>query len=114
MTTSTLGDERAQLVQEFRRLMVPTATGDEMLINQAAILQAVFASFSRLAIREESADDRQEFFNMALRAQTQCRLTLASLANAKKAVDIKPKYATVEPARNWWDTGPDSQRQSGH
>lgn len=71
------------------------ASVDAMLISQATALQTLFTS---LAIRASSQDHPgryQEFLNLALKAQGQCRATISAL------VDLKyPRQATFVKQAN--------------
>ena len=56
---------------------------EAMLIGQAHALQAIFISLSRRAVKQEYLKNYETFLRLALKAQSQCRTTLETLANIK-------------------------------
>jgi hypothetical protein len=56
---------------------------EAMLLGQAHALQAIFVSLSRRAAKQEYLNNYEIFLRMALKAQSQCRATLQTLAEMK-------------------------------
>ena len=71
------------------------AQAEAMLMNQATALQSLF---SRLAARAMGWDELAPFeayMRMALRAQSQCRTTLETLANIKNPPTVFARQANI-------------------
>lgn len=64
-----------------------------MLINQASSLQALFVRLSERAIEQAHMPNIEGFMRMALRAQSQCRATLETLATIKNPPIVYAKQA---------------------
>jgi hypothetical protein len=71
------------------------AHAEAMLINQASALQALFVRLSERAIEQQSMPNYEGFMRMALRAQSQCRATLETLATIKNPPIVYAKQANV-------------------
>jgi len=57
--------------------------GEAMLATQAHILDAIFNNLARRAINAEYMDNLDRYLKLALRAQSQCRVTWEALATMK-------------------------------
>lgn len=71
------------------------AHAEAMLINQASALQAVFVRLSERAMEQAHMPNLEGFMRMALRAQTQCRATLETLAAIKNPPIVYARQANV-------------------
>ena len=79
------------LVEELRQLTQRGGTGgpEAMLAGQATALQTLFTILIELAMQRDELQQFQVLFDAALRAQRQCRSTLATLVEIRN-----PKRAT--------------------
>lgn len=82
------------LIVALRKRMTTANDGDlqgceNMLIGQAHALQSMFVHLSRRAIKQEYLKNFAAFLRLALKAQSQCRATIETLAELKY-----PKQAT--------------------
>jgi hypothetical protein len=68
---------------------------ESMLMGQAQALQAMFVSFARRAQGQQLQPHLESFFRMALRAQSQCRMTLETLAAIKNPPVVFAKQANI-------------------
>jgi len=66
-----------------------------MLINQASSLQALFVRLSERAMEQAHMPNLEGFMRMALRAQSQCRATLETLATIKNPPIVYARQANV-------------------
>lgn len=64
-----------------------------MLMNQASSLQALFVRLSERAMEQAHMPNLEGFMRMALRAQSQCRATLETLATIKNPPIVYAKQA---------------------
>ena len=64
-----------------------------MLINQASSLQALFVRLSERAMEQALMASLEGFMRLALRAQSQCRATLETLATIKNPPIVYAKQA---------------------
>jgi hypothetical protein len=71
------------------------AHAEAMLINQASSLQALFVRLTERAIEQSQMSNIEGFMKLALRAQSQCRATLETLAAIKNPPIIYAKQANV-------------------
>lgn len=71
------------------------AHAEAMLINQASSLQALFVRLSERAMEQTQMPNLEGFMRMALRAQSQCRATLETLAAIKNPPVIYARQANV-------------------
>ena len=71
------------------------AEPEAMLMNQATALQALFARLVEKAMGAEYLSNFVAFMRMALRAQSQCRATLETLAAIKNPPIVYAKQANV-------------------
>jgi len=65
------------------------------LINQATALQALFVRLSEKAVGERFMPNLEAFMRLALRAQSQCRATLETLAAIKNPPIVYARQANV-------------------
>jgi hypothetical protein len=92
---SAFGEQNVDaLIVELRKRMTTVNDGDlqgceNMLIGQAHALQSMFVHLSRRAIKQEYLKNFDAFLRLALKAQSQCRATIETLAELKY-----PKQAT--------------------
>jgi hypothetical protein len=68
---------------------------EAMLINQASSLQALFVRLSERAMEQAHMPNLEGFMRMALRAQSQCRATLETLATIKNPPVVYARQANV-------------------
>ena len=68
---------------------------EAMLINQATALQALFARLSERSMRSNEIPNFEANMRMALRAQSQCRATLETLAAVKNPPVIFARQANI-------------------
>jgi hypothetical protein len=71
------------------------AHAEAMLINQASSLQALFVRLAERAMEQNQMPNLEGFMRMALRAQSQCRATLETLATIKNPPIVYAKQANV-------------------
>jgi len=68
---------------------------EAMLINQASALQALLVRLSEHAMEQTHMPNLEGFLRMALRAQSQCRATLETLAAIKNPPIVYARQANV-------------------
>jgi len=68
---------------------------EAMLEGQAHALQAIFVNLARRATRQEYLQQWDAYIRMALKAQSQCRMTLETLATIKNPPVLFAKQANV-------------------
>ena len=68
---------------------------EAMLINQASSLQALFVRLTERAMEQTQMPNLEGFMRMALRAQSQCRATLETLAAIKNPPVVYARQANV-------------------
>jgi hypothetical protein len=71
------------------------AHAEAMLINQASSLQALFVRLTERAMEQSQMPNLEGFMRMALRAQSQCRATLETLAAIKNPPIVYARQANV-------------------
>jgi hypothetical protein len=71
------------------------AHAEAMLINQASSLQALFVRLSERAMEQAHMPNLEGFMRLALRAQSQCRATLETLATIKNPPIVYARQANV-------------------
>lgn len=79
------------LVTQLREYSAAANSGDltrpeAMQMNQATALQSLFAGLTEKAMNQSHMPNIEGFMKLALRAQSQCRATLETLAAIKKAM----------------------------
>ena len=68
---------------------------EEMLVHQAAALQSIFVKLTEGALKTETLANFDLKFRYALRAQSQCRATLETLAAIKNPPTVFARQANV-------------------
>jgi hypothetical protein len=68
---------------------------EAMLVSQAHALQSIFTNMARRAACSERLQHIETFMRMALKAQSQCRTTLETLANIKNPPVMFAKQANI-------------------
>lgn len=81
-----------------------------MLINQADALQAIFVNLTERALRREYLAHMEVFMKLALKAQTQCRATLETLATIKNPPVVYARQANVTTGPQQINNGVDPAR----
>lgn len=71
------------------------AQAEAMLINQAAALQALFVRLTERAMEQTHMPNLEGFMRLALRAQSQCRAALETLATIKNPPMVYARQANV-------------------
>ncbi len=88
------------LLEALRDQAAVVQTGDlshaeAMLINQASSLQALFVRLTERAMVQDQMPNLEGFMKLALRAQSQCRATLETLATIKNPPIVYARQANV-------------------
>ena len=83
--------ERAQALQGD----TPLRQVEEMLLAQANALNAMFTSLAERATKQEYMKNMEAFTRLALKAQSQCRATLETLADIKQ-----PRHVVIAQQAN--------------
>ena len=83
--------ERAQALQGD----TPLRQVEEMLLAQANALNAMFTSLAERATKQEYMKNMEAFTRLALKAQSQCRATLETLAEIKQ-----PRHVVIAQQAN--------------
>jgi hypothetical protein len=100
-TKQTLGQQDlGALVDAVKGSMDGLAAGDmkqieDMLIGQAHALQSMFVNLARRAATQEYLKGMEAFTRMALKAQSQCRMTLETLATIKNPPVVFARQANI-------------------
>ncbi len=68
---------------------------EDMLINQATALQSLFTSLTERGFAQSTMPNLEGFMRLALRAQSQCRATLETLAAIKNPPIVYARQANV-------------------
>lgn len=68
---------------------------EAMLMGQAMALQSIFVKLSRMSNRQDNLRAIDSLLRLALKAQSQCRTTLETLANMKNPPIIYAKQANI-------------------
>jgi len=71
------------------------AKAESMLINQAEALQSLFVRMCEQSMAQSHMPNLDAFMRLALRAQSQCRATIETLANIKNPPILFAKQANV-------------------
>lgn len=99
--TAPLGEQDlAALAATLADDMTPMWSGDmrraeAMLFAQAHALQAMFMNLTRRATSQEYQKNFESFFRMGMKAQSQCRMTLETLALLKNPPVVIAKQANI-------------------
>lgn len=83
-----------------------------MLINQASSLQALFVRLSERAMEQDHMPNLEGFMRMALRAQSQCRATLETLATIKNPPIVYAKQANFAAGHQQVNNGTHAPTQA--
>jgi hypothetical protein len=88
------------LVTELNRQVEAVNNGDmrraeAMLIAQAHTLDQIFMSLARKAVKQEYLKQWDTYMRMAMKAQSQCRMTLETLATLKNPQVVFAKQANI-------------------
>ena len=73
----------------------PLRQVEEMLLAQASALNAMFTSLAERATKQEYMKNLEAFTRLALKAQSQCRATLETLADIKQ-----PRHVVIAQQAN--------------
>ncbi|HUX81255.1 MAG TPA: hypothetical protein VMV35_00300 [Halothiobacillus sp.] len=68
---------------------------EAMLINQATALEGLFCNLTQKAMNQSHMPNLEGFMRLALRAQSQCRATLETLATIKAPPVVFAKQANI-------------------
>lgn len=90
----------ADLVEQLHLCMDEVKNGnlqhcEAMLVGQAHALQSIFVNLARRAINQDHLMRYETFLRLALKAQSQCRMTLESLASIKNPPVVFAKQANI-------------------
>ena len=85
---------------------------EAMLINQASSLQALFVRLSERAMEQAHMPNLEGFMRLALRAQSQCRATLETLATIKNPPIVYAKQANFAAGHQQVNNGIPSPTQA--
>jgi hypothetical protein len=88
------------LVSELNRQVEAVNSGDmrraeAMLISQAHTLDQIFMSLARRAVKQDLLRQWETYMRMAMKAQSQCRMTLESLATLKNPQVVFARQANI-------------------
>ena len=83
---------------------------EAMLINQADALQSLFVGLTERALCQEYLVHAESFMRLALKAQSQCRATLETLANVKNPPVVYARQANVTTGPQQINNGVDPAR----
>jgi len=81
-----------------------------MLINQADALQTIFVNLTERALRQEYHVHMEGFMKLALKAQSQSRATLQTLAEVKNPSVVYARQANVTTGPQQINNGVDPTR----
>ena len=107
-----------ELADEISRAMTAVNDGnmkrvENMLFGQAIALQTMFTN---LALRADSQEGRldniESLMRMALRAQSQCRMTLETLANIKNPPVVYARQANISQGHQQVNNGVPEQTRA--
>lgn len=88
------------LIDELGNSITEVADGkmntcEAMLLSQAYALQSIFTGLSNKAVEQSQLRQYSALLKLALKAQSQCRTTLETLANLKKPPAIFANQANI-------------------
>jgi hypothetical protein len=83
---------------------------EAMLVNQANALQAIFVNLTERSMRQEYLAYMEVFMKLALKAQSQCRATLETLATIKNPPVVYARQANVTTGPQQINNGVDPAR----
>jgi hypothetical protein len=89
-----------ELVIELSRQVDAVNSGDlkraeAILVSQSHALDNIFANLARRAVNQEYLKQWETYMRMAMRAQSQCRMTLETLAALKNPQVVFAKQANI-------------------
>lgn len=79
---------------------------EAMLMNQAIALQSLFVKLSETGLQADLLRQQETALRLALKAQSQCRATLETLANIKNPPVVYAKQANVTTGPQQINNGP--------
>jgi hypothetical protein len=83
---------------------------EAMLVNQADALQVIFVNLTEWSMRQEYLAHMEGFMRLALKAQSQCRATLETLATIKNPPVVYARQANVTTGPQQINNGVDPTR----
>lgn len=84
-----------QQSSEMLQSDTPLLLAERILMSQAQSLNAVFCDMAKRANRQEYVANMDKLLRLALKAQSQCRATLETLANIKNPPIVFAKHANI-------------------
>lgn len=87
-------------------------SAEAMLFGQAHALQAIFMNFAGRAANQSSLKNLETFLRLALKAQSQCRATLETLATIKNPPVIYARQANIANGPQQVNNGPDNHART--
>ena len=84
-----------QQSSEMLQSDAPLELTENILISQAQSLNAMFCDLAIKANNQKFIDNMDKFLRLALKAQSQCRATLETLANIKNPPIVFAKHANI-------------------
>ncbi len=121
MQPKNLADEidTPTLLATLRDQAAAVQTGDlahaeAMLINQASSLQALFVRLTEKAMEQSHMPNLEGFMRLALRAQSQCRATVETLAAIKNPPIVYARQANVTTGPQQINNGTAASSQAGN
>lgn len=109
------------LIDALRHQTQAVQTGDlraaeAMLMNQATALQSLFVKLTETGLQASLLRQQETALRLALKAQSQCRATLETLANIKNPPVVYAKQANVttgpQQINNGLPTSPTGTRET--
>lgn len=97
--------EQTQVVQQG-----DMKVAEAMLINQATALQSLFVKLTETGLKTGMLRQQETALRLALKAQSQCRATLETLANIKNPPVVYAKQANVTTGPQQINNGVHSAR----
>ena len=79
---------------------------EAMLMNQATALQSLFVKMTEIGLQADLLRQQETALRLALKAQSQCRATLETLANIKNPPVVYAKQANVTTGPQQINNGP--------
>ena len=99
------------LIEALRQQTKAVHKGDlraaeAMLMNQAIALQSLFVKMTEIGLQADLLRQQETALRLALKAQSQCRATLETLANIKNPPVLYAKQANVTTGPQQINNGP--------
>jgi len=103
------------LIEALRQQTQAVHKGDlraaeAMLMNQATALQSLFVKLTETGLQASLLRQQETALRLALKAQSQCRATLETLANIKNPAVVYAKQANVTTGPQQINNGPQTAR----